>query len=102
MLALLSGFSGNHKLGSLSQRVGSGAEYIKVIYRLCNKLACLCLSARRAIDGKIFSALFKRRINRDVFFMATGESLAHLMCLVHRGDLSMTFDNDGVCYFESA
>ena len=47
-----------------------------------------------------FFGLFKRRINRDVFFMATGESLAHLMCLVHRGDLSMNYDADGVCYYQ--
>jgi glyoxylase-like metal-dependent hydrolase (beta-lactamase superfamily II) len=67
-----------------------------------SRLREVCREPRRAIDGKIFSALFKRRINRDVFFMATGESLAHLMCLVHRGDVNMTFDNEGVCYFESA
>ena len=34
------------------------------------------------------------------FFMAAGESLAHLMCLVHRGDLSMNYDADGVCYYQ--
>lgn len=66
------------------------------------RLHKICEEPRRAVDGKIFSTLFKRRITRDVFFMATGESLAHLMCLVHRGMLKMDFDENGVCYFQQA
>ncbi len=66
------------------------------------RLLDVCAEPRRAIDGKVFSVLFKRRIGREVFFMASGESLAHLMCLVHRGDLSMNFDENGVCYFQQS
>ncbi len=69
----------------------------KSLVRLCD----VCAVPRRAIDREVFSALFKRRINRDVYFMATGESLAHLMCLVHRGDVRMKLDDTGVCYFTS-
>ena len=64
------------------------------------RLHDVCEEPRRAIDGKVFSVLFKRRVGREVFFMAAGESLAHLMCLVHRGDLSMNYDADGVCYYQ--
>jgi glyoxylase-like metal-dependent hydrolase (beta-lactamase superfamily II) len=62
----------------------------------------ICEEPHKAVDGKIFSTLFKRKITREVFFMATGESLAHLMCLVHRGRLKMDFDENGVCYFQQA
>ncbi|MDB2575450.1 MBL fold metallo-hydrolase, partial [Alphaproteobacteria bacterium] len=62
----------------------------------------VCSEPRRAIDGKVFSVLFKRKIGREVFFMAAGESLAHLMCLVHRGDLAMNYDEDGVCYYRQS
>ena len=34
--------------------------------------------------------------------MAAGESLAHLMCLVHRGELAMNYDEDGVCYYQQS
>ena len=62
----------------------------------------VCAEPRRAIDGKVFSVLFKRKIGREVFFMAAGESLAHLMCLVHRGELAMNYDEDGVCYYQQS
>ena len=66
------------------------------------RLMDVCAEPRKATDGKVFSVLFKRRIGREVFFMASGESLAHLMCLVHRGQLRMDFDENGVCYFKQA
>ena len=66
------------------------------------RLLEICDEPRRAVDGKVFSVLFKRRINREVYFMASGESLAHLMCLVHRGGLRMDFDENGVCFFKRA
>jgi len=52
---------------------------------------------RRAID--VFPALFKRKIGPDVFFMATGESLAHLSCLVHRGLATVSCDDKGVNWY---
>lgn len=66
------------------------------------RLRDICDTPRKAVDGKIFSVLFKRKIDRNNFFMATGESLANLMCLVHRGELQLTFDEDGVGWFKKA
>ncbi|MDA9230758.1 MBL fold metallo-hydrolase [Alphaproteobacteria bacterium] len=63
------------------------------------RLIEVCAEPQRAVDKAVFSCLFKRPIGADVFFMATGESLSHLMCLVHRGDLKMQLNDDGVCYF---
>ncbi len=63
------------------------------------RLAALCDTPRRAVDTEVFSVLFKRPINADNLFMATGESLAHLMCLVHRGVLEQQFDQYDVAWF---
>lgn len=60
-------------------------------------LLALLDQPRRAID--VFPALFKRKIGPDVFFMATGESLAHLSCLVHRGLATMSCDDEGVNWY---
>ena len=54
---------------------------------------------KRAVD--VFSALFKRRINSDLFFMATGESLAHLNCLLARGVIRRELDADGVNWYQT-
>jgi hypothetical protein len=40
---------------------------------------------KRAID--LFGALFARAIGPDLVGMATGETLAHLNCLMHRGQV---------------
>mgnify|MGYP000093481256 CR=1 FL=1 len=66
------------------------------------RLLGVCEEPRRAVDTEIFSALFKRKITRDTYFMATGESLAHLMCLVHRKAINMQLDDDGVYNFTTA
>ena len=44
----------------------------------------------------VFSVLFKRKITNDVLLMATGESIAHLNCLIHRGLLGSESDDDGI------
>ncbi|KVT41297.1 MBL fold metallo-hydrolase [Burkholderia ubonensis] len=54
---------------------------------------------RRAID--VFAQLFSRSIGsepslRDV---ATGESMAHLNYLLHRDEIEMTVDNNGVAWY---
>ena len=54
---------------------------------------------KRAID--VFSVLFKRTINNDVLSMATGESLAHLNCLIHRGQATRTPDAQGVDWYKA-
>lgn len=55
---------------------------------------------RRVID--VFPALFGRKIGEDDFSMATGEALAHLNCLVARGDAQVRRDGDGVDWYTSA
>jgi len=49
----------------------------------------------------IFSILFRRRIAGDLLSMATGESVAHLNCLIHRGQASREKDNSGVFWYRS-
>ena len=51
----------------------------------------------RAID--VFSVLFKRTIVPDLLGMATGEALAHLNCLMHRGLAIREADDEGVNWF---
>ncbi|MBO6544574.1 MAG: MBL fold metallo-hydrolase [Alphaproteobacteria bacterium] len=64
------------------------------------KLNEMLVEPKRAID--VFPALFKRKIGPDVFFMATGESLAHLACLRERGDIKVTRDDKGVDWYEKS
>ncbi len=55
---------------------------------------------KRAID--VFGALFARPIGPDLMGMATGESLAHLNCLLHRGLATRDTDKDGVVWYRAA
>src|SRR6201999_50084 len=48
-----------------------------------SRLEGLIADRKRAVD--VFHVLFKRKINDQVLSMATGESLAHLNCLLRRG-----------------
>ncbi len=52
---------------------------------------------RRATD--VFAALFKRPITDDLVHMATGESLAHLNCLIGRGLVTRYIAEDGVARY---
>ena len=61
------------------------------------KLHDLLAEPKRAID--VFPALFKREIGPEVFFMATGESLAHLNCLIGRGRATVERDEKGVDWY---
>lgn len=61
------------------------------------ELHAMCDEPRRAID--VFPVLFKRKIDNDVLFMATGESYSHINCLVQRGKLARETDANGVVYF---
>lgn len=65
-----------------------------------SKLVALCEEPKRAVD--CFPALFRSRITSGVYLMATGESLAHLNCLLARGKLSRTTDSDGVDWYAPA
>ncbi|MGE0740007.1 MAG: MBL fold metallo-hydrolase [Hyphomonadaceae bacterium] len=55
---------------------------------------------KRAID--LFVALFARRIGPDLLGMATGETIAHLNCLIRRGHARAKPDEKGVIYYEPA
>ncbi|MDR3497878.1 MAG: MBL fold metallo-hydrolase [Parvibaculum sp.] len=65
-----------------------------------SKLHDLLAEPKRAID--VFPALFKREIGPEVFFMATGESLAHLNCLLGRKAATVTRNEKGVDWYVRA
>jgi len=54
---------------------------------------------RRAVD--VFGALFARPIGPELVGMATGESLAHLNCLIERGKAVAEADADGVIWYRA-
>jgi glyoxylase-like metal-dependent hydrolase (beta-lactamase superfamily II) len=55
---------------------------------------------KRAID--VFGVLFRRRVGPEMLSFATGESLAHLNCLIGRGQLVRTTDAAGVNWYQRA
>ena len=55
---------------------------------------------KRSVD--VFGALFARKIGPDLLGMATGEGLAHLNCLVHRGRAIVEPDEGGVNWYRAA
>ena len=55
---------------------------------------------RRAVD--LFSALFGREIGSDLLGFATGESIAHLNCLISRGRAMRMPQADGVTLYGPA
>ena len=52
---------------------------------------------RRAID--CFEVLFEREINNEIIMMATGETLAHLHCLIGRRMASVRVDESGIAWY---
>lgn len=56
-----------------------------------------CKSPCRSVD--VFMALFGRNIRNDQFGLAVGEAMAHLNCLVSRGQMARTTDTDGAWRF---
>ncbi len=54
---------------------------------------------RRAVD--LFGALFARKIGNDVLGMATGETIAHMNCLIGRGLARAVKNDEGVTRYES-
>jgi len=64
------------------------------------RLRRLLAEPRRAVD--VFSVLFKRAIVPDLLGMATGEALAHLNCLIHRGAALRQTDAEGVNWYRAA
>lgn len=55
---------------------------------------------RRAVD--LFGALFARKIGPDLLNMATGEAIAHVNCLIGRGQVRRVMDEHGVLRYAPA
>lgn len=64
------------------------------------RLLDLLAEPRRAVD--VFPALFRARITAGNYLMATGESLAHLNCLVARGVATRRRDPAGIDLYQRA
>jgi glyoxylase-like metal-dependent hydrolase (beta-lactamase superfamily II) len=64
-----------------------------------DKVHELCAEPKRAVD--VFPALFRAKITSGNFGMATGESLAHLNCMIARGQIAKEADKDGVDWYGS-
>ena len=60
----------------------------------------LIAEPKRATE--VFSVLFKRTITLEVLSMATGESVAHLNCLIRRGRAVRRTDAAGVDWYQAA
>ncbi|MCC7269007.1 MAG: MBL fold metallo-hydrolase [Caulobacteraceae bacterium] len=64
------------------------------------RLERLIAEPKRAVD--VFHVLFRRKITPYLLGMATGESLAHLNCLITRGRAVRETDADGVDWYRAA
>jgi hypothetical protein len=64
------------------------------------RLHALIDEPKRAVD--VFRALFRRQIDHGLLGLATGESLAHLNCLIARGQATRTRDADGIDWYQAA
>lgn len=64
------------------------------------RLRNLIVEPKRAVD--VFPVLFRRKIDEWVLGMATGESLAHLNCLMTRGEALKATDSDGVVWYRAS
>jgi glyoxylase-like metal-dependent hydrolase (beta-lactamase superfamily II) len=63
------------------------------------QLQSLLREPKRAVD--VFDILFRRRVGLELLSFATGESVAHLNCLIHRGVAVRDTDDDGVVWYRS-
>jgi len=63
------------------------------------RLSGLLAEPRRAVD--VFPALFRRKIDQWLLGLATGESLAHLNCLIARGQAVKETDSAGVDWYRA-
>jgi glyoxylase-like metal-dependent hydrolase (beta-lactamase superfamily II) len=55
--------------------------------------------AQRKTAADMFSLLFRRRVVGELLTMATGESVAHLNCLIRRGQAVREVDESGVAWY---
>jgi glyoxylase-like metal-dependent hydrolase (beta-lactamase superfamily II) len=88
--------SHNEPFRGLHARLGALiAEHETRLKRLREELA----TPKRAID--VFGVLFRRRIGIDMLIFATGESIAHLNCLITRQQAACEVDARGVNWYRS-
>ncbi|MCW5760162.1 MAG: MBL fold metallo-hydrolase [Phenylobacterium sp.] len=64
------------------------------------RLHALIAEPKRVVD--VFHVLFRRKIDENLLGLATGESLAHLNCLLARGQAVRERDGDGVDWYRAA
>jgi glyoxylase-like metal-dependent hydrolase (beta-lactamase superfamily II) len=64
-----------------------------------SRLKQLIAEPKRVVD--VFHVLFRRRIDGGLLGLATGESLAHLNCLVARGEAVKETDSSGVDWYRA-
>lgn len=67
--------------------------------RSLERLRAMLLEPKTACD--VFSVLFRRPVTGDMLQMATGESLAHLNCLIQRGQARRATDSAGVAWYQA-
>ncbi|MFZ5718956.1 MAG: MBL fold metallo-hydrolase [Pseudomonadota bacterium] len=64
------------------------------------RLKALIAEPKRVVD--VFHVLFRRKIDENLLGLATGESLAHLNCLIARGQAVRERDGNGVDWYRAA
>lgn len=57
--------------------------------------------AKPKTASDVFSLLFRRPVSEAILQMATGESVAHLNCLIYRGWAEVEMDDAGVCWYRA-
>jgi glyoxylase-like metal-dependent hydrolase (beta-lactamase superfamily II) len=67
--------------------------------RSLNRLLESLATPKTAVQ--VFGILFRRPVNSSVLDMASGESIAHLNCLIRRGQVVKRLDDDGVAWYQS-
>ncbi|MBS0579542.1 MAG: MBL fold metallo-hydrolase [Proteobacteria bacterium] len=88
--------SHNEPFRGLHARLDDLAEgHERRLERVLEELA----TPKRAVD--VFSVLFRRTIGLDMLGMATGESVAHLNCLVGRGLAERSTDAAGILWYRA-
>jgi glyoxylase-like metal-dependent hydrolase (beta-lactamase superfamily II) len=90
--------SHNEPFNGLHERLTNLIEgHEKALARVLDRLK---QEPRRAVD--LFGALFARKIGADLIGMATGESIAHVNCLISRGLARRETGEDGVVRYVAA
>ena len=89
--------SHNDPFHGLHARIGQLIQgHEKALLRVTEALA------ERKTIADIFGILFRRRVSGEVLMMATGESVAHLNCLIRRGVAVRETDSSGVAWYRNA